>query len=160
MKEVFKNLYVGPEEDVPKAREKNMAVVHSCKEGPYSHRSLLKYEERSAPKGPEYLVAKRGNELYLNLVDSDDPNFIPDAAINSALVFIKDHLNKNQPVFIHCNYGKSRSPSLAFLYLYSIGKLPREYHNALRTFKTLYPDYDPALGMALYAKKRIRELKR
>jgi len=160
MREVYKGLWVGPEEDVPKAREKGMSIIHACKEGPYSHRSVLDYKSLGAPKGSEYLVARRGKEVYINLVDSDDPNFIPDDAVNAALVFIKENLDKNQSVFIHCNEGKSRAPSLAFLYLYSIGKLPREFHNALRTFRTLYPDYDPAIGMQLYSKKRIRELKR
>ena len=159
MKEVFSNLYVGSDKDVPKAKEKGFAIIHAAKDGDYSHRSLLKYTTMAAPKGPEYLVAKRPDNLYLNLVDTNDPNYIPREVIDAALVFIKENLDKNHPILVHCNAGQSRAPSIAFLYLYSIGKLPAEYYKAVRTFRQLYPDYEPAIGIKLFSQNFIKLLK-
>jgi predicted protein tyrosine phosphatase len=159
MKEVFSNLYVGSDKDVSRAKEKGFAIVHACKDGDFSHRSLLKYDTMAAPKSSEYLIAKRPDNLYLNLVDSDDPNYIPREVIDAALVFIKENLDKNRPVLVHCNMGQSRAPTIAFLYLYSIGKLPAEHHKAVRTFRQLYPDYEPGIGCKLFAMKRVGELK-
>jgi protein-tyrosine phosphatase len=159
MKEVFSNLWVGSDKDVPQANQKRYAIIHACKDGDYSHRAVLKYKERSAPTGSEYLFAKRPDNLYLNLIDTDDPGFVPREVIDAALVFIKENLDKNRPVLVHCNAGQSRAPTIAFLYLYSIGKLPAEHHKAIRTFRQLYPDYEPSIGLKLYALKRVSELK-
>jgi hypothetical protein len=159
MRELYKNLFVGGDDSVTEAKKRGMNIIHACKDGDYSHRALLKYESMGAPKGPDYLVARRPGNLYLNLIDADDPNFIPDAAINEALDFIKNSLSKDKSVLVHCNKGQSRSPTIIFLYLYFEGKLPPEYHKALRAFRRLYPQYDPSIGLELYAKRRIREFK-
>ena len=160
MKELFKDIYVGTDNDVPEARKRNFNIVHAEKDGEYSHRALLKYETQGAPKGSDYLCAKRPGNLYLNLIDADDPAFVPDAVINEALAFIKHSLDEGKSVLIHCNKGLSRSPTIVFLYLYSTGKLPRNHHQAIRAFRRLYPQYDPSVGLELYAKRRIKELKR
>ena len=153
MKEVFKGLYVGNEDDVPKARERGYAIVSACKDGKTSHRQLLGYETRSAPKNAEYLVARRKDHLYLNLIDGDDPAYVPEKLIDEALSFITEHLDKGQPVLVHCVEGLSRSPSIVLMWLVKNGKLPTE--GAVRKFKQLYPDYDPSPGIKIYTKQRI-----
>ena len=160
MKEVFRNLWVGSEDDVAKAESKDMAILSACKDGKTSHRGLLGYQNMGAPKSSsEYLVARRPNHLYLNLIDGEDPSFVPDKLIDAALSFITEHLGKNKPVFIHCVEGRSRSASLALLWMYLNGKLPSDYHRAVKTFRTLYPDYDPANGIRQYVKDRISAAK-
>ena len=159
MKEVFKNLFVGSEDDVPKAKEKGYAILSACKDGQTSHRQLLGYETRSAPEGDEYLVARRPKHLYLNLIDGPDKAFVPDKVIDAALDFITENLGKNKPVLVHCVEGHSRAPSIGLLWLYLNGKLPSDYHRAVRTFRTLYPDYDPANGIRQYVKDRISAAK-
>ena len=153
MKEVYKNLYVGSEDDVAKARAKGFAIVSACKDGQTSHRGLLGYTTMGAPKGPEYLSAHRPNHLYLNLIDGDVPSYVPDKLIDAALSFITEHLDKNKPVFVHCVEGKSRGPSIALLWMVLNGKLPLD--GAFRRFKQVYPDYDPAPGIKIYTKQRI-----
>ena len=154
MKEVFKGLYVGNEDDVPKARERGYAIVSACKDGKTSHRQLLGYETRGAPKSsPEYLVARRKDHLYLNLIDGDDPTYIPDKVIDAALSFIAEKLDKGQSVLVHCVEGLSRSPSIVLMWLVKNGKLPTE--GAVRKFKQLYPDYDPSPGIKIYTEQRI-----
>lgn len=153
MREVYKNLYIGNEDDVPKARERGYAIVSACKDGKTSHRGLLGYETMGAPKGAEYLVARRPRHLYLNLIDGDDPKYVPDQVIDAALSFITEKLDKGDSVLVHCVEGISRSPSLGLMWLVQNGKLARD--GAVRKFKQLYPDYDPAPGIKIYTKQRI-----
>ena len=80
MMEVCDNLYVGDQRDyesnIRLENKDSWSIIHACKE-PY-HCRALGYSGRAAPKcHPEYLIAKRGNRLILNLIDADDPKYIP-----------------------------------------------------------------------------------
>lgn len=153
MKELIRGLWVGDDSDVDKAREKNWAIVHCAKDGPHSHRSELKYEGQAAPKGTEYLVAKRGRELYLNLIDPPTDKLVSGEAIDEAIKFAREHLEKHDHVLLHCNQGNSRAPSIALLLLHSLGKLPTS--RAIGTFKKLYPKYQPSDGLKSFVEKRL-----
>lgn len=156
MREVYKSLYVGSEDDVPKAKERGYAILTCAKDGKVSHRGLLGYTSMGAPKGPEYLAARRKDHLYLNMVDADSPEFFPDKLIDTGLDFITENLDKNKPVLVQCVEGKSRSASLVLLWLYLAGKLHTNYNEAVKQFRRIYPDYDPADGIRLAVKERIR----
>lgn len=122
-------------------------VVHACKE-PY-HRQLLGYTGRGAPKdSPEYLYACRADRLYLNLVDADDPAYIPNEIIRTAIAFINEAIMTNKNCLVHCNLGESRSPSIGLLYLASIGAIPnKSLIDAEVAFIERYPSYNPKAGM-------------
>jgi len=86
MIEIHPNLYVGTQEDyelVVEAHE-TWCVVHA-QAIPY-HRLAVTYSPGGAVPGdhPERYVARRGNRLMLNLVDSRDPADIPKEAIDAA----------------------------------------------------------------------------
>lgn len=119
MIEVHPQLFVGSESDYELGRvqfTKGWAVVHACKE-PY-HRQALGYSGRASAKThPEYLIARRGNRLILNLVDAPDPAYILDEIMDAAVEFIHSQLAGGQRVLVHCNQGLSRSPGIAILYL-------------------------------------------
>jgi len=156
MKEIFKNFYVGTGEEFEEYVyfKADWAVVHAAKE-PW-HRKLLGYTTKAAPKDhPEYLMARRNLVLFLNLVDVKDPVYIKDEIINAALDFIGEHLAQEKKVFIHCNQGQSRAPSIAFLYLVRIGELTGKLPDMLAKFKVLYPNYLPSDGMRLYIEHRL-----
>jgi len=151
MIEVFPGLFVGSEHDYEcvVCRQFDWSVVHACKE-PY-HRSALGYSGRAAPKThPEYLVARRGGRLILNLVDAPNPAYIPKEVIDAALEFIDSKLTNGKRVLVHCNEGYSRAPSIALLYLVSrTDRLAgHDVDTALTAFQSLYPPYNPALGMS------------
>lgn len=116
MIEIYKNIFVGNEldyEQTVKYRD-GWAVVHACKE-PY-HRQALGYTGRAASKThPEYLVARRGDRLILNLVDVDNPDWINPVIIDAAIEFIDNALKKGEYVLVHCNQGMSRSAGIGFL---------------------------------------------
>jgi predicted protein tyrosine phosphatase len=152
MTEIFPNLFVGNEgafEYQVKGRE-GWAVVHACKD-PY-HRKLLGYTTPGAPKGPEYLVAVRGDRLYLNLVDVKDTAFVHVELIEKAIAFIHEKLTAGKKVLVHCNQGESRGPGIAFLYLLRhTAVLPKaSLADALGVFQRMYPAFHPGPGIAGY----------
>lgn len=121
MIEVHENLFIGNEKDFENnvKQKDGWAVVQACKE-PY-HREAIGYSGRSvSPEHEEYLVARRGDRLILNMVDVENPNFFDEGMIEEALDFVGQQLDKGNKVLIHCNQGKSRSPSLGLLFLATV----------------------------------------
>jgi hypothetical protein len=150
MIEIHPNLFIGDEHDYEsQVRQKSgWCVVHACKE-PY-HRLALGYTQRAAPKNhPEYLIARRGNRLILNLVDAPDPAYIPKEIIDAALEFIITNLGAGSKVLVHCNEGCSRSASIGLLYLAkNTDRLPKGDFLAVETaFRSIYHPYNPKSGM-------------
>jgi predicted protein tyrosine phosphatase len=149
MIEVMNNLFVGTQQDFEGSVKGNAewAVVQACKE-PY-HREALGYTGRSASlTHPEYLVALRENRLILNMIDADDPKFIAKEMIDSALSFIVEKMDTGGKVLVHCSQGRSRAPSIAMVYMSTIGKLPKNSFTAAEMqFKKIYRTYEPAIGV-------------
>ena len=116
---------------------------------PY-HRRELGYSGQGAPKDhPEYLIARRGHRLILNLVDAPRPAYIRKEIIDAALEFIQTALQEEVRVLVHCNQGESRSPGIGLLYLARFTDvLPLETLEAAEnSFRSLYPRYNPGGGM-------------
>lgn len=160
MVEIWPGLHIGNEADFEQGvRHKNdWSVVHACKE-PY-HREALGYRGRGAPKEhPEYLLAKRGARLILNLVDVEDPSFIRKEIIDHALAFTYEALTAGRRVLIHCNQGASRSPTIGLLYLLArTDRLQaRTFDEAEAEFRNLYPAYVPASGMREFARLHFEQ---
>ena len=153
MIEVCQNLFVGSEYDEQQIRNQpGWFFIHACKE-PY-HRQALGYTGRAAPKThPEYLMAKRGNYLILNLVDANDASYISREIIDAALEFIHSNI-KERKVLLHCNQGCSRSPGIAILYLlrHTDAFRGHDMEAAILLFREIYPPYNPAQGIADYVR--------
>lgn len=151
MIEVYPNLYVGSEQDETSLRgQPGWYFIHACKE-PY-HRQALGYSGRAVAKShPEYLIAKRQGRLILNLVDANDPNYIPADIIDAALIAIKDNIQHSK-ILLHCNQGHSRSPGIAFLFLLRHTTIleKTDISSALSSFRSIYPNFNPARGIAEY----------
>lgn len=155
MIEVHTNLWVGTEADyyAIAAQCDGWFVVHACKE-PF-HRQTLGYSGRGAPKNhPEYLLARRGHRLILNLVDVDSPAYVAKKMIDVAIDFIGEGLKAGRKVLVHCNQGESRGPTIGFLYLAATtDSFPADsFDEAVAAYRTLYPRYNPAAGMVGFAR--------
>ena len=152
MIEIKQNLYIGNEQDYELVvkRQDGWAIVHACKE-PY-HRQAVGYSGRACAKNhPEYLIAKRGNRVMLNLVDVDNPDWVHPSIVDTAIQFVDENLGNGLNVLIHCNQGCSRSASLGMLYLAHIGKfIGMDFAKAEALYKEVYPPYSPAGGMRGY----------
>jgi len=146
--EVYPDLFVGNETDAyATLNTEGWFIVHACKE-PF-HRRALGYSGRAAPKNhPEYLIARRDNRLILNLVDADNPAYIPKEIMDEAVETIYRNIAINK-VLVHCNQGMSRSPTIALLYLlkYTDALSFKSLPEILNEFKKLYPLYAPAGGI-------------
>lgn len=153
MTEVSSNLFVGTCEDYEQIKQENGWVfVAACKE-PY-HRNALGYTGRGVPKDhPEYLFCYRDNLLILNLVDVQNPAWISDKIIDESLLFVEHAIMAHRKVLVFCNQGKSRSATIAMLYLQGQGIFNgMSFEEAEAAFCKLYPNYEPANGMREYAK--------
>jgi hypothetical protein len=97
------------------------------------------------------------NEMALNMVDAGDARYFPDDMVNAGLEFITERLAEGDPVLVHCNMGLSRSPSMAFLWMFEHGFLDDEFQYALLQFKSIYLDYCPGNGIFQYLKRRCEQ---
>jgi predicted protein tyrosine phosphatase len=123
------------------------AVVHAY---PACHRDTLGYLNFVAPEGPEQLLARREQHLFLNMRDTDNPDsYSKEALIDPTLAFMDEMRARGANILIHCEQGLSRSPSLALLYLATrLGALPNaSLAAAEEAFRTLYPRYSPGYGI-------------
>jgi hypothetical protein len=126
--------------------------IAACKEP--CHRQALGYTTKAAPiDSSEYLWCYRGSGLILNLVDGTDPKWISSAMVEEALSFID---KSTDPVFLFCNQGESRSPTIALMWLVSRGHIiEKSFNDAETAFKKLYPSYKPKDGIRLFAKSYL-----
>lgn len=157
MEELRKGLWLGSDKDVDKAKDKGWARLCCCKEGPDSHRSMIGYTTLGAPRDSQYLVARKGDVMALNLIDVDDPSMIPNEPIDAGLKFIKEMQDKGTTTLVHCNQGHSRSVGIMMLYLRSVGALPSSFSKALAMFTKVYPPADMGAGMERVVRKRWRD---
>lgn len=154
MKELIKNLYVGDDSDYLKVKDnESWWIIRCAKEGPGGHRDTLGYQERSAPKGDNYLFVERPRKLILNLVDSPNEAMIPSSIVDKAVSYARQQLSENRRLLLCCNKAESRAPSLALLILHDLGKLPAS--RAMNLFRKMYPLYAPSDGMRNFVRKRI-----
>lgn len=146
--EVSPHLYIGSENECSFSNSKEWALIHACKSP--CHQRVLGYTGSLPSTHPNYLVYEIENHLFLNMIDPPQPLFKPQLFIKS-LDFIDKHI-ENQKVLIHCNLGKSRSPSIALLYLAKrLKKITNSsYESACVDFNKIYPYYQPGSGIMQY----------
>jgi len=157
MLEVYPNLFIGTERDCFFIQRDDWAVVHACKSP--CHQRVLGYNGSLPKNHPNYLICERGNHLFLNIIDPNEPLFMPQLFVAS-LDFTEKHVSKRK-VMIHCNEGLSRSPSLALLYLAKRAKVidNKSYGAAVKDFIKLFPSYRPRRGIALYLELHWEKLR-
>lgn len=87
--------------------------------------------------------------MILNMVDANNPDVFSKDMIDQALDFIDGPLDTGLKVLVHCDQGKSRSPSIAFLYIASRPNalLSRSIDAAESEFRQIYPEYNPDPGI-------------
>ncbi len=152
LKEIYTNLYLGGQDDIEafatlvEGRSNSEFCILSAAKEPW-HRRALGYTGRSAPKThPEYLYAHRPSRLILNLVDAREENarYIYDEILHTAVDYIE--ANKDKLVFVHCNEGKSRAPSIVLMYFLKHTQAMEQcdtFEEVEGLFKSWYPEYAP-----------------
>ncbi len=165
MQELAPKLFVGNQADFDQLDQfgTQWSVVFAARD-PW-HRKLLGYTGRGCPSDhPEYLMARRGNRLYLNLFDGDDPKYVNRTMIDAAVAFIHQQRaelsapDKAEAVLVCCNQGGSRAPTIALLAL--AREYPEGFDDAVAKFTEAYPLYNPAKGMREFARIHWRHYRR
>lgn len=152
MESIIPRLYVGNDSAYEHVAGKlDWSVLRCCKEGPGGHRVTLGYTGKAAPDGKHYLFADQVNRRALNFIDAHDPNFVPREMVVKGLEYIDARLKAGDKVLVACNQGGSRGPVTAMLYMRAIGELPYHFAKAEHVFRTLYPNYDPGIGLRTFA---------
>jgi hypothetical protein len=153
MKQISPNVYVGDDADYEKVKDnKDWAFVRCCKFGPGGHKDILGYDTQASPEGKNKYWVRRSNILALNLLDLDDPNFVPTEAIQVALDFIRDNVDEKK-VLIACNAGHSRGPTLGLMWLRTLGRMPYSFIHSSKIYRNeIYPNYDPSPGIEQFAR--------
>jgi len=98
-------------------------------------------------------AAKCGNYFpeafkYLSLEIKDTPEFDLSSYLFVAFEFIQTALDMDGKVFIHCNQGISRAPSI--LLAYYIWRYKVELEPCLEKLKVIYPKAEPNLGFMIH----------
>lgn len=154
MQNVLGNLYVGGDTDYERLKDKDgWSFLRCCKNGPGGHKETVGYKGNAAPKGPDYLVAVKGNRMALNFIDAMDPHYIPEEMVKRGIQYVDQRLQAGDKVLVACNQGHSRGPTAAMLYLRSIGELPGNFHRGEHVFRTLYHEYEPGDGVRTFARQ-------
>ena len=153
---VHDGLFVGSGTD----RYKFAGSILSCARDPWFSEAAKQVPSNdwfhTEPYGPTHLLVSY-NEMRLNMVDAEHPRYFSDEMVNAGLKFITDRFAEGDPVLIHCNQGISRSPSIAFLWLFEHGFLDDEFRYAVPQFHKLYKDWSPGNGIWQYLKKRCEK---
>ena len=99
------------------------------------------------------------NEMALNMVDANDHMYFGNDMVDAGLQFITDRLAEGDPVLVHCQMGISRSPSMAFLWMFEHGFLDDDFQQARFQFTEIYPFWMPGQGVRKYLEKRCQPIK-
>jgi hypothetical protein len=150
MFEVYKNIFVGTEQDCRYDSPQGWAFVHACKYP--CHTKIVGYRGTLPKNHPHYLIYEKGFHLVLNMVDMEvelSPIYT-NPIMASAISFIHKYISLNK-ILIHCNQGVSRAPSLALVYLANKGLIKNgNFNEAFQEFIRMYRLYQPAMGLGLY----------
>ena len=147
MEKIIDRIYVGSDDDIAKAKERDYTRLTCAKDGPDGHRAMLGYTTMGAPKDEEYLFATRKHWGAMNCIDVKDPDMLPDKMIFEALRWAKKEYDAGRTILFHCNAGHSRGPTTALMFLRAIGEMPHGFTESLKIYRKLYPPYDPEVGM-------------
>jgi len=149
-KEIINNLYLGNQF----ANKNN--VIKQLKVGSNFYEIVnKKNEDNLLLKNDKFVLTE--DVLALNLLDSHDPMDFDDIFFAAGAKFILTNLKKNEPVFVHCQMGVSRSPSVIFVFLVSQNIISHDnFNDALNEFLTKYYPYMKVnLGVYSYLKKHF-----
>lgn len=151
MQEIYERVIVTNNLSCTNGNE-NIAVVHACKSP--CHQSAVGYQGKLPNTHPNYLVLEKENDLFLNIIDSPLPLFMP-PLFTAFLEFSNKHWGQGKKLLNHCNQGESRAPSLAMLFLAKgVSVIPDTSYEAARSeFEKLYPRYNPGKGIQTYFSK-------
>lgn len=123
--------------DADDRKEPDLRVIHACKFPCWRDR------------GEKELIVRDEHDLYLNMIDTEKPIF------DEELFRESYSFSAQGPTLIHCNQGRSRSPSIALYILAMRGILEGTFEEIEEEFRQLYPFYEPAKGIRTFLQEVV-----
>jgi hypothetical protein len=71
---------------------------------------------------------------------------------------MKERYDEGDKLLSHCIAGHTRGPTMMLMFLRTIGEMPGSFRGSEHKFRTLYPPYDPGVGMRTYAREHWDKL--
>jgi predicted protein tyrosine phosphatase len=142
-------LYFGSNEDYQNLENKQeFAIIHFCK-SMYLTKQNSKYKTQLGKK-----IYDLNNELFVDVIDEQNPEYFE----FEMFVEIINWLDTWEKVFVHCDYGQSRSPSFCMLYGSKVLKvLPSDFLDCVRAIKSIQPDYVSPSGISKFLKNNWKK---
>jgi hypothetical protein len=148
MHQLAPNLFIGSRFALARIRtQSEYAVVHASHE---AHKRLLGYRH-GAPKNAEYYIARRQNQLYVNIITKNDQTFYHPSLFEDSAKFIHEHRSAGRDVYIYSEQGGNRPSGIALVYLAQERLIPHEsFDEALAELQQRYPLCTLRSGLAKY----------
>ena len=156
MEATIAGLFIGDLTDCTTGDE-NMAVVHAAKTP--CHQEIVGYDGTLPNNHKYYLKYETKSDLYLNIIDPPIP-LLKIETFKYFLDFVQRiwYIEKRD-ILIHCNQGKSRSPSLAILALAYLEIIDNDsYKSARENFESYGIEYTPGKGIERFLSDHWLEL--
>jgi len=161
MVEITNNLFIGSKFDLNNFSFENDAVVHATQTIHYKIMGWDRKNNKANKNDPNYIIWENANRLSLNWVDG--AAYLYDWSGPKTFVIVLNFIDKwinDRRVFVHCDLGMSRSPTLGLLYLAkrksSISN--DSFISAKLEFQKIYPIYQPK-GIADYVNQYWDEIR-
>lgn len=159
MIQVHDNIFVGQVGELLKLDKKEWSVLGVTNSYHYIMHNWVRGGKYS--DNPCYVIHEEEGLMSINWVDAEARFFDYQRKGVKNFIRVLDFIEKQQkPVFIFCDQGYSRSPSVALLYLAKrLKMLPdNSFIAARRAFEKIYPDYSPS-GIADFLCEHWEEIK-
>lgn len=125
-------------------------VIHCCKSPCYQTAEL----EAVYPRRPDPYVIIDGSHVYVNMIDPPDKPLFYESTLIAAVVSMHELTEKGLGLRVHCNMGKSRSPSIVMLFLARRQAILNCcYDHAKPDMRELYPEYAPSGGIDMFMRE-------
>ena len=123
--------------------KQDFAIVHFCKS------SYLKARSNKAKIQLTKKSFELDGELFVDILDESYIEYFEVDLFQSVI----NWLDQRQQVFVHCDYGQSRSPSFCMLYGSKILQvLPTDFLDCVRAIKSIQPNYVSPSGISKFLK--------
>ncbi|MFZ3152071.1 MAG: hypothetical protein WA116_10385 [Anaerolineaceae bacterium] len=153
-------VFIGSQDDCALTNDQYWAFVHAAQSSHYKYFGWNRTTNKPNKDHPNYIIFEKDNHLSLNWVDGAAKLY----DWSGVVTFIKilDFVEKwsvQRKVLIHCDQGRSRSPTLGLLFLAKrIKSIPNDSFGSARDeFIKIYPNYYPS-GIGDYVDQNWNEI--